>query len=85
MFAGDAHFRCRLCARNYEVLRCMHLALSCAEPSDVVYLHGRIQRAGIAFLSSACTLPVLVSPTTRFCCPPRLMLLVCRLVLRLCM
>lgn len=36
MLAGDAHFRCRLCARNCEALRCMHLLASCAEPSDVV-------------------------------------------------
>ena len=56
MFAGDAHFRCRLCARNCEALRCMHLALRCAEPSDVAYLHGRTQRAGFAFASPACAL-----------------------------
>lgn len=55
MLAGDAHFRCRLCARNYEALRCMHLLASCAEPSDVVTCTDA-RSGGHCFSFTACAL-----------------------------
>jgi hypothetical protein len=61
MLAGDAHFRCRLCARNCEALRCMHLLASCAEPSDVVTCTDACS-GGHCFSFTACAL---LSPCRR--------------------